>query len=71
MFVRFAAQNAIARSTTLALDLLGGIAFIKDTEITYLHSAAQALALHPPSRSKTAGALAQYMASGSFPTDSL
>ncbi|HEX8066941.1 MAG TPA: acyl-CoA dehydrogenase family protein [Thermoleophilaceae bacterium] len=71
MFVRYAAQSAIARSSALAVDLLGGLAFIKDPDVTYLHTAAQALALHPPSRSKTAGALAEFMATGTFATNAL
>lgn len=71
MFVRYAAQAAIARTASLSLDLLGGIAFIKDPDVTYLYTAAQALALHPPSRAKTAPALAEYLTTGTFPTNAL
>lgn len=71
LLVRYGVQGAIARSTSLALDLLGGISYIKDPEVTYLHTAAQALAVHPPSRPKTAASLASHMTTGEFTTSSL
>jgi alkylation response protein AidB-like acyl-CoA dehydrogenase len=71
LFVRYGAQGAIARATSRALDLLGGMAYIKQPDVTYLHTAAQALALHPPSRPKTAAGLAAFMSTGSFETSAL
>ncbi|MFF9479505.1 acyl-CoA dehydrogenase family protein [Streptomyces sp. NPDC014733] len=54
---RYAAQDAIARATPVALGALGGMSFIGSTEGTYLASAATGLAFHPPSRGRTAEAL--------------
>ncbi|WP_405747047.1 acyl-CoA/acyl-ACP dehydrogenase [Streptomyces sp. NBC_01525] len=54
---RYAAQDAIARATPVALAALGGMSFIGSDEGTYLASAATGLAFHPPSRGRTAEAL--------------
>ena len=62
LFVRFAAQQAIARATTHAAELLGGMAFIKSPDVAYLLSAAQALTFHPPSRLSVAPAIDAYLA---------
>lgn len=50
LFARHAAQGAIERATQRAVDLLGGLAFIGDPDVTYLLTASKALAFHPPSR---------------------
>ena len=57
LFVRYAAQAAIARTTALAGELLGGMAFIRSPEVGYLLAAAAALAFHPPSRLSLADAM--------------
>ena len=57
LLVRYAVQGAIDRAAALAVDLLGGIAFITSPEIAYLSAACRALAFHPPSRSSAAPAL--------------
>jgi alkylation response protein AidB-like acyl-CoA dehydrogenase len=61
LFVRYAAQAAIARSTALAVELLGGMAFIRSPEVGYLLAAAPALAFHPPSRLSLTDALDAYL----------
>jgi alkylation response protein AidB-like acyl-CoA dehydrogenase len=62
MFVRFAVQQAIERASALAVELLGGIAFVRSPEIGYLYAASRALAFHPPSRLSMAPALDAYLA---------
>ncbi|MDI5970784.1 acyl-CoA dehydrogenase family protein [Streptomyces sp. SL13] len=57
LVARYAAQDAIARTTRTALDALGGMAFITSGDGTYLASAANALAFHPPSRGRMAESL--------------
>ena len=47
---RYAAQDAIGRSVTLAVEQLGGMAFIGGEEVAYFASASRALAFHPPQR---------------------
>jgi alkylation response protein AidB-like acyl-CoA dehydrogenase len=64
LVTRFAVQKALAAATELAVELLGGIAFISSDEIAYLASAVQPLSFHPPSRTSTAGALVDYFAGG-------
>jgi alkylation response protein AidB-like acyl-CoA dehydrogenase len=54
LLVRYAVQSAISRATSLAVELLGGMAFIRSPEVSYLLAASRALTLHPPAR-PTAG----------------
>jgi alkylation response protein AidB-like acyl-CoA dehydrogenase len=60
LVARFAAQQALAEATDRAAELLGGIAYMQSSEISYLISAARPLTFHPPSRASTAGALVDY-----------
>jgi alkylation response protein AidB-like acyl-CoA dehydrogenase len=62
LFVRYAVQGAIERTTSLAAELLGGIAFIRSADVAYLLAATRALAFHPPSRLSASAALAGYLA---------
>ena len=61
LLVRYGVQGAIDRSTCLAVELLGGNAFIRSGEVSYLFSAARGLSLHPPARSVTAKRLDEYL----------
>jgi alkylation response protein AidB-like acyl-CoA dehydrogenase len=54
LMVRYAAQDAIARTCQSALSALGGMAFIGSGEGSYLASAAAGLMFHPPSRGRMA-----------------
>ena len=47
---RYAAQDAISRSVTSAVEQLGGMAFVGGEDVSYLASASRALAFHPPQR---------------------
>ncbi|MCF3964334.1 acyl-CoA dehydrogenase family protein [Streptomyces fuscigenes] len=58
---RYAAQDAIARTTTACLAALGGMAFIADPDAGYLASAATGLTFHPPSRSRMGGPLRDFL----------
>ncbi|HEY1572012.1 MAG TPA: acyl-CoA dehydrogenase family protein [Pseudonocardiaceae bacterium] len=64
LVTRFAVQKALAAAADLAVELLGGIAFISSSEIAYLLSAVHPLAFHPPSRTSTAQALVDHFAGG-------
>jgi len=57
LLCRYAAQDAINRATALAVEDLGGMAFIGAADVGYLSAASQALAFHPPSRRRAAGAI--------------
>lgn len=58
--VRYAAQDAIARTVTASAELLGGMAFVRSQDVAYLVASAQALAFHPPERARMADALAGF-----------
>lgn len=62
MLVRYAVQASIDRVTSLAFELLGGMAFIRSPEIANLAGATRALSLHPPSRLVAANRLNDYLA---------
>jgi alkylation response protein AidB-like acyl-CoA dehydrogenase len=62
LLVRYAVQAAISRATSLAVELLGGMAFIRSPEVSYLLAAARALSLHPPPRPTTGQCLDAYLA---------
>ncbi|MEZ4737570.1 MAG: acyl-CoA dehydrogenase family protein [Caldilineaceae bacterium] len=62
LFVRYLVQGAIERSTQQAAELLGGMAFVCSSEVSYLLSAARALAFHPPSKAAIAQELAGHLA---------
>ena len=57
LFVRTALRGALTRSTDMVVTALGGMAFITDPEIAYLHSAVRLFAFHPPSIKETDSAL--------------
>lgn len=66
LFVRYSVQRAIERASSLAAEILGGQAYIKSSEVSYLLAASRALAFHPPSRTSVAGALSGYLAGQPF-----
>lgn len=57
---RYAAQQAIGRAVDLAVELLGGLAFITSNDVAYLAAASRPLAFHPPSRTSAAEPLLDY-----------
>lgn len=52
---RYAAQDAISRSVALAVEQLGGMAFIGGEEVSYFAASSRALAFHPPQRQRSGG----------------
>ncbi|GAA2149023.1 acyl-CoA dehydrogenase family protein [Kitasatospora kazusensis] len=58
---RYAAQEAIARTTRACLAALGGMAFIGSPDGSYLASAAVGLTFHPPARSRMARPLRDFL----------
>jgi alkylation response protein AidB-like acyl-CoA dehydrogenase len=64
LVARYTVQKILAETTDLAVELLGGMAFIRSSDVDYLSSAVRALAFHPPSRSAAAEPLLDYFAGG-------
>jgi alkylation response protein AidB-like acyl-CoA dehydrogenase len=62
LLVRYTVQSAITRATSLAVELLGGMAFIGSPEVSYLFAASRPLSLHPPARLSAAKGLDAYLA---------
>jgi hypothetical protein len=54
-------QGTIERSTNLAVELLGGMAFIASDEVAYLLAASRAICFHPISRAAATPLLAAYL----------
>jgi alkylation response protein AidB-like acyl-CoA dehydrogenase len=60
LLARYGAQDAITDVVRLAVEALGGMAFISSSEVGYLAAACQCLSFHPPSRSHSVDALVAY-----------
>lgn len=58
---RFMVQGAVERATNLAVELLGGMAFISSDEVAYLLAASRAICFHPISRSAATPLLSQFL----------
>jgi alkylation response protein AidB-like acyl-CoA dehydrogenase len=57
LLCRYVAQDAINRAVAITVEQLGGMAFIRNDEVTYFAAASRALAFHPPPRARTAAAI--------------
>jgi alkylation response protein AidB-like acyl-CoA dehydrogenase len=68
LFVRFAAQQALERATSLAVELLGGMSFVSSSDVACLLASTCGLAFHPPSRTAIAPSLNGYLGGGLFGT---
>ncbi|MEU7905454.1 acyl-CoA dehydrogenase family protein [Actinoplanes sp. NPDC049118] len=66
LIARYAVQDAIARLTPRAVELLGGLNFMSSDEIGYRAACVHALALHPPSRGRMAEPLTDFLAGGAL-----
>lgn len=66
LVARFAVQETVVAVAGLALELLGGMAYMASPELSYLASATRPLAFHPPSRSSTAQSLVEYFGGGAL-----
>jgi len=58
LMCRYAAQDAINRSVAQAVELLGGMAFIRSGDVSCLAASSRALAFHPPGRPRAAESIA-------------
>jgi len=61
LLVRYCVQASIDRATSLAVELLGGMAFIQSQDVAYLLAASRPLALHPPARLASSKRLDAYL----------
>ncbi len=61
LFARYAVQDAIARATPCAVELLGGLRFIAADDVGYLAACVNGLSFHPPSRARMDGAIIRYL----------
>ncbi|SCF49723.1 Acyl-CoA dehydrogenase [Micromonospora matsumotoense] len=64
LVARFAVQDLVVQVAANAQELLGGMAFIGEPEVSYLAAATRPLAFHPPSRTSTAEALVGWASGG-------
>lgn len=62
LLARRHAQGAIERASDLAVEVLGGMAFVADPDVSYLLAATRALAFHPPSRRSAIAGLDAWLA---------
>ncbi len=57
LITRFTVADTVRSTVVSAVELLGGMAFVKSSEVAYLAAAANAIGFHPPSRTSSAEAL--------------
>ncbi|MGH3877983.1 MAG: acyl-CoA dehydrogenase family protein [Actinophytocola sp.] len=62
MVARYGAQEAVVDVASMAVEALGGMAFISSPDVAYLIAACQCVNFHPPSRSATRRALVENFA---------
>ncbi len=60
LIARYGTQDALADAARLAVELLGGMAFISSSDVAYLAAVCHGLGFHPPSRSSAAAAFVDY-----------
>ncbi|MEU3454595.1 acyl-CoA dehydrogenase family protein [Micromonospora sp. NPDC006766] len=61
LMARYGAQDAITDAARQAVEMLGGMSFIRSPEVAYLVAACQCVAFHPPSRASVAAPLVDYL----------
>lgn len=66
LFSRIAIRDALVRGSSIAIESLGGIGFIKSPDIGYLAAALHAFAFHPPSRRSVSETLAKFHGGDEF-----
>ncbi|GHC90884.1 acyl-CoA dehydrogenase family protein [Streptomyces flavofungini] len=64
LVARYGAQDAIGATVRQAVELLGGLAYIRSGDIAYLAAASHGAGFHPPSRSSFAAPYLDYAAGG-------
>lgn len=66
LLVRFNAQQAFDRVSSLAVGLLGGTAFVSSGDVACLLASTRGMTAHPPDRASTVTALDGYLFDGTF-----
>ncbi|MFG3422958.1 hypothetical protein [Micromonospora sp. NPDC048063] len=61
LMARYGTQDAITDAARQAVEMLGGMSFIRSPEVAYLVAACQCVAFHPPSRASVAAPLVDYL----------
>ena len=61
LIARCAAERAVTRAATMAIEALGGRAFISSADVAYLHSASCCLVFHPPGRRAAAESIVDFV----------
>jgi len=62
LVTRFAVAETIRSTVARAVELLGGMSFVRSSEVAYLAAATHAIGFHPPSRHSSADALLGWFA---------
>lgn len=61
LMTRYLAQGEAVGAAGRVMEMLGGVAFMRSSECTYLAAATRALAFHSPSRARTTAALVAFL----------
>jgi alkylation response protein AidB-like acyl-CoA dehydrogenase len=61
LVARYAAERAVTRASAMALEALGGLAFVTSADVAYLHSASCCLMFHPPARHTAAESIVNFL----------
>ncbi|MDD4965735.1 hypothetical protein [Halothiobacillus sp.] len=67
LYVRYGVQAAIGRASSLAAELSGGGAFLRDGEVAMVLAATKGLSYHAPSREGISDKLAENLCGGQLP----
>jgi alkylation response protein AidB-like acyl-CoA dehydrogenase len=62
LITRFTAADTVRTTVAKAVELLGGMTFIRTSDVAYLAAAVNAIGFHPPSRTSSADALLGWFA---------
>lgn len=66
LFARYAVAQTLVRTASRAAEMLGGIAFISNQQVSYLMAAVRCLAFHPPSKASVSDSLDGYLSGQPF-----
>ena len=62
LITRFTIADTVRATVATAVELLGGMAFVRSSEVAYLAAASHAIGFHPPSRTSSGEALLGWFA---------
>ncbi|MEU6274038.1 acyl-CoA dehydrogenase family protein [Streptomyces populi] len=61
LLARFGCQDALGETVRLAVEALGGMAFIESSDVAYLAASSHGLSFHPPSRAGFTGPFLEHV----------